>query len=429
MRFRATRDAPVRSDAKLRIFRILVAGYAVSTFGNFLNLVAVNLYAYQLTGSALQTGLLMAVRLAVGVVAGPLAGRLVTRLDRRTVLVLSDVAQGLAMGSILATPSASHDTLLWVTAVTLGAGNTVFTVALRTSVPNLVGTDQRIRGNGLLVTGKSFAMVLGFASAGPMIAHLGYDAAFAANAVSFLVSALLIGWLPLSFQASRPAAVAAGQPANALAGWRGLRLLLAATPVLAGIVALRGTEAFGSASHNVAMPIFSHAADPADPAALLSLFWTAWAMGSLVMYRVIGRYLTRTGRSLEEPAFAIAVCLASVAFVAVFTGLPLPLLVVVALAAGFADGFAELVYHTRLQASPDEQRGLLFGLSATAETLGMAVGMLSSAVLVDMVAVLPVVGLFHGVVILSAGAFLLLHRARPQSAGPGAEPVVGDVRV
>ena len=59
----------------LLLFRVLVAGTMVSAFGSFLNMVALNLFVYQVTGSALQAGLFMALRLASGFTAG-LAGGL-----------------------------------------------------------------------------------------------------------------------------------------------------------------------------------------------------------------------------------------------------------------------------------------------------------------------------------------------------------------
>jgi len=97
---------PVSDRSPLRPFAVLVAAYTMSTAGSFLNLVAVNLYVFHLTGSALQTGLLMAARIAAGFLAGPVAGWVVLRFERRLVLLASDIAQGLAMVSLLLTLSA-----------------------------------------------------------------------------------------------------------------------------------------------------------------------------------------------------------------------------------------------------------------------------------------------------------------------------------
>ncbi|MER7332672.1 MULTISPECIES: MFS transporter [unclassified Micromonospora] len=403
----------------MRLFTVFVAGYSVSTFGNFLNLVALNLYAYHLTDSALQTGLLMAVRLTAGFLVSPVAGGLVTRVDRRTVMIATDVAQALAMIALLAVPAAGHPQLLYVVAVILGSGNTVFNVALRTSVPELVGDEDRLRGNGYLLTGRSAATVLGFASAGPIIGEFGFLPAFAVNAGSFLVSAVVLACLPLPFRHAGAASTARGSGSGPV-GLGALRLLLAGSPVLAGMVALRGVDAWGSASHNVALPVFAHVANPGNPAALLSQFWAAWAVGTLLTHQMVSMWLKRTGRSPDERTFAVAACVMSLAFVAAFTGPPVPLLIAVALVAGFADGCTELAYSTRLQAAPAQLRGYLFGISATAETFGFAVGMLASGLVLERTSPMPVVALFHGTVIATAGVFLSLTLTRWRTAGRSA---------
>ena len=58
-----------------------------------------------------------------------------------------------------------------------------------------------------------------------------------------------------------------------------------------------------------------------------------------------------------------------------------------------ADGFTEIAYVSRLQAAPDEQRGRLFGLSASAENTGFGLGMIVSAALLERFSPFQVVGL------------------------------------
>ncbi|MGO4426109.1 MFS transporter, partial [Streptomyces sp. MCAF7] len=172
-----------------RRFRILVSAYAVSAYGNYLNLIGLSLFTYEVTGSALGVGAMMALRLFSGFLAGLAAGALSGRVTRRTVMIWTDVAQGAAMTVLVLTAPTTPLWLLAVAVVVLGAGNTFFTVALRSAVPVMVGQEARARANGLLVTARSLATVLGFASAAPVIAFGGYSVAFAVNAVSFLCSA------------------------------------------------------------------------------------------------------------------------------------------------------------------------------------------------------------------------------------------------
>ncbi|MCT9145380.1 MFS transporter, partial [Streptomyces violarus] len=159
-------------------------------------------------------------------------------------------------------------------------------------------------------------------------------------------------------------------------------------------------------SHNVALPLAAHAAEPSDPAVFMARFWAAWAVGTLLAHQVLKR--RSHGTSWGERAFAVGTCAMSLCFVAAFTGPPAPALIAAAVAAGFADGWTEIVYTSRLQAAPDRQRGRLFGLSATAEQSGFALGTIAAAAALEALPALAVVGVFHGAAACGALVLLLL---------------------
>lgn len=403
------RHRRIRSVHDVRHFVWFVGGYSLSAYGTYLNLIALSLFTWHVTGSAVGTGAVMALRLASGFLGGLTADRVNRRFSRRTVMIGADIAQASAMVALVVAPSVP---VLCAVAVVTGAGNTLFTVALRSSVPELVGQSERKRANGYLVTGRSLGTVLGFASAGVIIPAFGYGAVFAVNAASFLVSAATVCLLPSVTRASE---------ASAAAPVRGVSVLRSLPFVLVGMILVRGADALGSASHNVALPIFASAVGSAG---FMSQFMTAWAVGTLLAHPVVSRCLA--SRALGERAFAVGTCLMSVSFVVAFTGLPAVLLVAVAFVAGFADGFTEISYVTRLQALPDARRDQVFGLSASVETAGLASGMLVAAVLLEALPPLAVVGLFHGVAFTGAAIFLLVlalrrqHRGEHDHGGPSA---------
>ncbi|MFI6372157.1 MFS transporter [Streptomyces sp. NPDC050546] len=448
-------------------FRSLVVAHAVSAYGTYLNLIALSLFSYEVTGSALGVGAVMAVRLLAGVTAGLTAGAVTARVTRRTVMVATDLAQTLAM--VLLALWASR-TPLWVllgAVVVLGAGNTFFNVALRSAVPVMVGQDDRARANGVLVTARSIATVLGFASAAPVISLGGFGVAFGVNAASFAVSAAAVLMLrPRTDGEDDPrtgsggederdprtdtggegggdprtgtsgegggdprtgtsgegggdprtgtgggdtvsdpaAAEGGGERAASGRGGRLRRRLAGLAGPLLGLIALRGLDALASASHNVALPLAAHAAEPSDPAVFMARFWAAWAVGTLLAHQVLKR--RSHGTSWGERAFAVGTCAMSLCFVAAFTGPPVPAMIAAAVAAGFADGWTEIVYTSRLQAAPDRQRGRLFGLSATAEQSGFALGTIAAAAALEALPALAVVGVFHGAA--ACGALMLL---------------------
>lgn len=387
-------------------FSWLVAAYALSNAGNYLNLVALGLFTYQVTGGGLGVGLLMALRLGAGSLGGLAAGSLAARFDRRRVMICADLAQALAMTALAAGSGTRDLVLLPVVVVVLGAGNAVFSVALRTSVPEMVGQEARVRANGRVVAAKSFGTVAGFASAGVVIGGGGVELAFAVNAVSFAVSAFALLFVRPRATSSEPVAGPLGAKTRTTGARTALRGLLPGA--LLPMVALRGVDALASASHNVALPVLASTAHAADSASFLSRFWGAWAVGVLLAHQVTTRRLRHGDTATGERVFALATCVMAVSFALAFRDLAPPLLLCAALVAGVADGVAEIAYTSRLQEVPEHRRGRLFGLSTTVETSGFAIGMVASGAALEVLPAVVVVSLCHGFALCAAAVLLLM---------------------
>nr|WP_130799599.1 MFS transporter [Streptomyces otsuchiensis] len=402
---------------KVKHFRLLVLGNGISAYGSYLNMVALNVFVYQVTGSAFAAGLFMAVRLLTSVASGFVSGRLVGRFDRKRLMIGSDLVRSVMLLALLPLSDSARLPLLFALAFTMGASTTLYQVALRSSVPEIVGAELRLKANGLLVTGRSLAMIAGFASSGLVIAQLGYTAAFALNGVTFLISAVMLALLPIRTRAV--AEESTGPDASGRAGRWASWALLRAAPLMAAMMAIRAADGLGSSSHNVALPVYSGALDPSNPATFISQFWATWAIGHILAQQISTRYADRTGRTFGEKVFAVGSILMSVAFIVVFTGLPTVPAIIAALVAGMADGFTEIVYVTKLQETPDAQRGRMFGISAAVENGGFGLGMILSSALLEVYAPIVVVGAFHGLaVLLCTGFLVLLIRRGRRAAGP-----------
>ncbi|MDX3595057.1 MFS transporter [Streptomyces sp. ID03-2B] len=400
-----------------RRFRFLVAGYAVSSYGTFLNMVALNLFVYETTGRALAMGLFMAVRLASGFVAGLVVGGLLARFSAKSIMLWANVGQGSVMLVLILAPESLVTGALMAVSVVIGACGTLFMVALRSSIPEMVGEDRRAWANSLSITGRSLAMVAGFASAGVVVSLVGYTAAFLLDMATFVVCAVTVALLPIAGGKGATSAAGASDTEKAGKGekaeksgprWRPVAFLaLAAAPGLGLMVALRGVDAFGSSSHNAALPIYSTSLDASNPAVFVSAFWCVWALGNIGAQQVIQRYAQRTGRSVGALGFGYGTVVMSAAFIAAFAGFPLAVTAVIALIAGAADGLTEVAYTSHLQTLPATLRGHAFGLSATFENLGFGVGMILVAAALDRFTPLAVVGWSHGAAIVVAVVFLL----------------------
>src|SRR5262245_15902478 len=76
-----------------RDFTIFWAGQTLSVLGNSITLVAMPLLVLAATGSVVQLGLISAVAGVGLVVTGVFAGHVVDRLDRRRIMIVSDLVR------------------------------------------------------------------------------------------------------------------------------------------------------------------------------------------------------------------------------------------------------------------------------------------------------------------------------------------------
>jgi MFS family permease len=418
------------ADTKVRRYRMLVVGCAVSSYGSYLNMIALNLFVYVISHSALVMGLFMAARLAAGFVGGLAAGAAVSLWGARGVMLGCNTAQAAALGLLVVAPGDLRWAAVVLVAVLAGAAGTMFLVALRSAIPAMVGDERRVWANSLMVSGRSLAMVGGFLSAGLVVSLFGYRAAFVVDAATFLACSAVVALFRADVARVPEEHVHEEETATTAAG-RGrrtgqLRSAFTALRVGQGLVLmllLRAVDGLGSSSHNAALPVYSAALDPQHAAAFVSRFWAFWAVGNLVVQQFLRVLARRTGRAGGMKGFGLGTMAMSASFIAVFCGFPTAVTVGVALVAGMSDGFTEVAYTSHLQALPEAVRGHAFGISATAENLGFGAGMVIVAGLLERFTPLTVVAVSHGLAIVVALGFLAVVARQPR-AEPPADPAL-----
>ena len=170
----------------------LWSGQAISSFGSAITTVALPLTAVVvLHASPLQMGVLLALATLPHLLFGLVAGALVDRLPRRSMLVGADVARSLLLGTIpvLGVIGALRIEHLYAVAFLTGVMTMLFEIASMTLLPALVGRDDLIQANGVMVLNTSVAGTAGPALAGGLVQALTAPLAIAFEAASFLLSA------------------------------------------------------------------------------------------------------------------------------------------------------------------------------------------------------------------------------------------------
>ena len=179
-----------------RDFRLLWGGQTVSLVGDGAFVVALGWKTFELTGD---TGSLALVLMAHGLAMLAtllIGGALADRYDRRTLMIVSDLARFGVIAGLALTDAAGQLTLplLFAFAIGFGAGDGFFYPAFGSIVPLVVEPHQIASANTLISISRQGAFVVGPALAGVIYGLRGSAAIFAFDAVTFLAAAGLL-WL------------------------------------------------------------------------------------------------------------------------------------------------------------------------------------------------------------------------------------------
>lgn len=132
----------MRNKDFMRLFR----GQLVSSIGDWLATFALMALVWRMTGSSLAVGAMLAFRIVPALFSGPVAAFVSDRMDRKRLLIGSDIARGLI---VLAAPFMTRLWGLYVLVFFLEAFSILWLAARDASVPNLVTDEQLTMANSL----------------------------------------------------------------------------------------------------------------------------------------------------------------------------------------------------------------------------------------------------------------------------------------
>ena len=170
------------------------SGQTISSLGNAVTQFAFPLLVYKLTGSALNLGITMAVTFAPYLLFGLPLGAWVDRLDRRRLMIVTDLLRALAVGAIplLAAFDALSIWHVYVAAFVTATLGIAFDAAQFAAIPSLVGGGDLVTANGRIQASYSAAAVAGPPLAGFLVASTSAEFTLTLDAVSFVLSALTL---------------------------------------------------------------------------------------------------------------------------------------------------------------------------------------------------------------------------------------------
>ncbi len=176
-------------------FFFLWLGQVISNFGDRLNQMALVALVYQRNpGSEIALAKLISFTIIPVFLVGPIAGAWVDRLNRRKIMMISDILRGILVLSIPIFIRANQILLVYLAIFVTFSLSRFFIPSKMALIPELVPRDKLLVANTLNDTTHMIGNVVGLVVAGVIvnIAFIGAIGGFYIDSATFFISAALI---------------------------------------------------------------------------------------------------------------------------------------------------------------------------------------------------------------------------------------------
>jgi MFS family permease len=441
-----------------RPFLLLWLAQAATQIGGNMVLFGLTVIVVDVTGSSIAVSALILTFLVPAVLLSAVAGVYVDRLDRRLILVVTNVIRGVAIALLFFV--GDNVLAILVLNVVVSTVTVFFAPAEAAMIPVLVPRHQLLAANGIFTLTLNGAFALGFALVGPLLVTLfGATTLILIVAALYLVAAVFCWTLPSSAPAEAPATRAFGLQAaveaehavestfaqlreglDYIRGHRNISWSLIYLGIAASLVGVLGVLGPNFARETLGLT-------SKDFTVVVLPLGGGIVMGILLL-NTYGKFLPRR-RVIEAALVALGVLLALLGSsgpisrflqsadrasglldLSALTSL-LAIVVVIAFFAGIAYGFVAIPSQTQLQEDlPEDVRGRVFGVLNMLVSVSSFLPIIVAGYIADRVGTTTVI-FAVGILIGLAGVASIVRRGalQPAEALSTADAMVRPVRV
>lgn len=223
-----THQASYGEVIRNRNFRLLWFASSISLLGDWFNTITLYALVTKLTGSPLAVGLVEFLKLGGYAAASIPGGILADRIDRRRLMITTDLLRAAIVPFYLLIDSAEHVPFLYLLILAQIGLGAVFDPAYRALLPSLVTTRELVTANAILSATWSTILAIGASVGGLVGVWLGSDAVFVIDAFTYVISASCLFAMRLALAPMVRAAVEVGdgrrpRPSIFRTAWADLR--------------------------------------------------------------------------------------------------------------------------------------------------------------------------------------------------------------
>jgi MFS transporter, ENTS family, enterobactin (siderophore) exporter len=409
-------DPNLEPLSRNRDFKVLLSTQGISSLGDAVSFTALPLLVLALTGSGLAMGVVGALQTLPDLVFGMVAGALADRNDRKRMMFLADLGRAVLTALIPLSVYLHGPTLavILIVAAPMSVLRSFFLAGYTASIPGLVGRPLMARANSYFEAVYSLGYIIGPAIAGLLATTIGPGATLAIDAASFALSAIGLAFVRRELRAP------IDRPRQRL-----LTEIREGIEYIVGQPVLRAAILFWGATSIINAPLMTALAvhitrDLGDTASALGIVLTAYGVGTVTGALFISR---RGARRLVAPMLFGGNLIFGIALLLVSVVASIPVVVGVAVMAGFAQSMVLVTYVTlRAAYSPDE---LLGRIGSTARTISLGlqpVGLLIGGALIDLTSGSITIALMGIAILLTCLVFAPVGALRRATLAPSRRP-------
>ena len=189
-----------RRPTGMRGFTIIWIGQLVSLLGTGMTQFALTIWAWQTTGEATALALVAFFTAVPQILTSPLAGAIVDRHDRKHVMMLSDLAAGIATAAVLLLHTSGNLQVwhLYITGAFTGAFSAFQFPAYSAAVSTMLPKEQYGRASGMISLAEAASGIIAPIAAGILLGVVGIGGIMAFDIITFIVAigTLLVIYIP-----------------------------------------------------------------------------------------------------------------------------------------------------------------------------------------------------------------------------------------
>jgi len=284
-------------------FRNLWYGQVISELGNWVNSIALYALILQLTGSGMAMAAAMMAKLLPMVIISPFAGVVIDRMDRRTVLIASDILRCFTVLCFLIVESREDLWLVYALTLFEVALTGFFEPARSAILPSIVKKNHLVTANAISGATWSIMLTLGAALGGFVVSLFGVKVAFILDALTYLLSAWFI--IKISYPNTKSEEPIKKNNSSGIKGLLEGGRYLISHPIVLALALLKSGMAIKGGIMTL-IPLFANRlwSDPAAVSAAVGIMFSSRGIGSAIGPILIRKWLGESPKILQGSILA-----------------------------------------------------------------------------------------------------------------------------